>query len=213
MAVIKIVLHKVKRADGTYPVSLRVTKDRKSKYFKTIFYALPEEWDTGAQLFNKKHKNHLQDNRLLLKFKERAFRIYSELQIENESFRLSEFENAFRVTSNPQTKNFFYFWNELIRELNSAGRTGNARIHNEAYLALKKFNRSTRLEFEGITVAYLSKFEAHLRSNGGNDGGISMRMRSIRTTFNAAIARDMVSAEVYPFKKYRISKLKSNPAK
>lgn len=213
MAVIKIVLHKVKRADGTYPVSLRVTKDRKSKYFKTIFSAHPEEWDTGAQLFNKRHKNHLQDNRLLLKFKERAFRIYSELQLENESFRLSEFENAFRVTSNPQTKNFFYFWDELIRELNSAGRTGNARIHSEAYHALKKFNRSTRLDFEDITVAYLSKFEVHLRSHGGNDGGISMRMRSIRTTFNAAIARDMVSADVYPFKKYRISKLKSNPAK
>lgn len=213
MAVIKVVLHKVKRADGTFPVSLRVTKNRKSKYFKTIFSAIPEEWDTDAQLFKKKHKNHLQDNRLLLKFKERAFRIYSELQLENESFRLSEFENAFRVTSNPQSKKFFYFWNDLIQEFNSAGRTGNARIHNEAFLALKKFNLSTRLEFEDITVAYLSKFETHLRSQGGNDGGISLRMRTIRAVFNVAISRDIVSTDIYPFKKYKISKLKSKPAK
>ncbi|WP_037321279.1 MULTISPECIES: site-specific integrase [Salegentibacter] len=213
MAVVKIVLHKVKRADGTFPVSLRVTKNRKTKYFKTIFNVFPEEWDASAELFNKRHKNYLQDNRLLLKFKERAFRIYSELQLKNESFRLSEFENAFRVTSNPESKKFFYFWNDLIQEFNSAGRTGNARIHNEAFLALKKFNLSTRLEFEDITVTYLSKFETHLRSLGGNDGGISLRMRTIRAVFNKAIARDIISADIYPFKNYKISKLKSKPAK
>ncbi|MBZ9630414.1 site-specific integrase [Salegentibacter sp. LM13S] len=213
MAVVKIVLHKVKRADGTFPVSLRVTKNRKTKYFKTIFNVFPEEWDASAELFNKRHKNHLQDNRLLLKFKERAFRIYSELQLKNESFRISEFENAFRVTSNPESKKFFYFWSDLIKEFNLAGRTGNARIHNEAFLALKKFNLSTRLEFEDISVAYLSKFETHLRSQGGNDGGISLRMRTIRAVFNKAIARDIISANVYPFKNYKISKLKSKPAK
>ena len=213
MAVVKLILHKVRRADGTFPVSLRVTKNRKTKYFKTIFNVFPEEWDPNAQLFNKKHKNHLQDNRLLLKFKERAFRVYSELQLKNESFRISEFENAFRVTSNPESKNFFNFWNDLIQEFNSAGRTGNARIHNEALLAFKKFKLSTRLEFEDITVAYLSKFETHLRSQGGNDGGISLRMRTIRAVFNKAIARDIISADVYPFKNYKISKLKSKPAK
>lgn len=213
MAVVKIVLHKIKRADGTFPVSLRVTKNRKTKYFKTIFNVFPEEWDASAQLFNKSHKNHLQDNRLLLKFKERAFRIYSELQLKNESFRLSEFETAFRITSNPESKKFFNFWSDLIQELNSAGRVGNARIHNEAFLALKKFNLSTRLEFEDITVAYLSKFETHLRSRGGNDGGISLRMRTIRAVFNKAIARDIISADIYPFKNYKISKLKSKPAK
>ncbi|SFF61969.1 Site-specific recombinase XerD [Salegentibacter agarivorans] len=213
MAVVKIVLHKVKRADGTFPVSLRVTKNRKTKYFKTIFNVFPEEWDASAELFNKRHANHLQDNRLLLKFKERAFRIYSELQLKNESFRLSEFENAFRVTSNPESKKIFCFWSDLIQEFNSAGRTGNARIHNEAFLALKKFNLSTRLEFEDITVTYLSKFETHLRSQGGNDGGISLRMRTIRAVFNKAIARDIIPANIYPFKNYKISKLKSKPAK
>lgn len=213
MAAIKLVLQKSKRADGTYPVCLRVTKDRKSKYFKTIFNVNVNEWEPHAQSFNRNHKNHVQDNRLLLKIKERALQIYTELQLVDESFSLSEFENAFRVTSNPHNKNFFYLWDELITELKEAGRIGDARIHNEAYLALEKYNKSTRLEFKDITVKYLKKFEGHLRSLGNNDGGISMRMRSIRTAFNAAISRDIITVVIYPFKKYKISKLKSKPIK
>ncbi|KAA6308961.1 hypothetical protein EZS27_039466, partial [termite gut metagenome] len=34
-----------KRKDGTLSVSLRITKDRKRKYFKTGLVAAPEQWD------------------------------------------------------------------------------------------------------------------------------------------------------------------------
>lgn len=40
-----------------------------------------------------------------------------------------------------------------------------------------------------------------------------IRMRCIRTTFNKAIDRELTSAILYPFKKYKISKLKSEPSK
>jgi len=212
MASIRTVLRKKALSDGTFPVCLRVTKDRKSKYFTTLFSANSNEWDDSAGLFRNNSK-HLQQNRVLLKIKDKAFTVYSELKIKSERFTLKDFEIAFRGNPNPKTKNFFYFWDDLIEELNSSGKTGNARIYNEAYNALKNFNKGTQLEFEEITVTYLSKFEVHLRSKGGNDGGISLRMRSIRAAFNTAIARGMVSADIYPFKKYKISKLKSNPVK
>tara|TARA_R110002049_G_scaffold202073_4_gene372632 strand:+ start:1017 stop:1241 length:225 start_codon:yes stop_codon:yes gene_type:complete len=43
-------IEKNKTADGSYPISLRVSKDRKSEYFQTIFRAFPKEWNqtTGA---------------------------------------------------------------------------------------------------------------------------------------------------------------------
>ncbi|PKA97777.1 site-specific recombinase XerD [Flavobacteriaceae bacterium MAR_2009_75] len=215
MAAIKIVLQKVQRANGTYPIRLRVTKNRKSKFFKTIFYALPEEFDESAEQFTKKYANHVQCNRVLLKFKDRALKVFAELEYKDENFSLLAFEKAFLSTAKPKviTRNFFFFWDQIIEELNEAGRTGDATIHDESFKALKKFNGSTNLEFEQITLTYLSKYEVHLRSRGGTNGGISIRMRSIRIIFNIAIDRGITSKELYPFKKYKISKLKSDSNK
>ena len=222
MAAIKVVLQKVKRANGTYPVRIRVTKNRKSKYFKTIFYALPGEFDEKAEQFTRKYANYVQSNRVLLKFKDRALKIYTELEYENEDFSLTDFERAFVSSAKPAQiiDNFFYFWNDLIMDLNTAGRTGDARIHKHSYAALKKFNGSTQLKFEQIDMTFLQKYENRLRSQGGTNGGISVRMRSIRTVYNLAISRSDIKSktgrrlnENYPFKKYKISRLKSNPIK
>lgn len=222
MGAIKIVLHKVKRANGSYPIRIRVTKNRKSKFFKTIFHALPEEFNEKTEQFTRKYSNYLQSNRVLLKFKDKALKVYSELEYENEYFSLKDFDRAFVSTVKPTQNmdNFFYFWNELIEDLNSAGRTGDARIHRHSYAALKKFNGSTQLRFEEIDITFLQKYENQLRSQGGTNGGISVRMRSIRTVYNLAIARSDVKTKIgrmlnenYPFKKYKISRLKSNPIK
>ncbi len=213
MASIKIVLRKKALADGTYPVCLRVTKNRKTKFFKSIYNASPQEWNERTQSFNKRNSNYIQNNRLLLKFKDRAYEVYSQLEMENEHFSLNDFEKAFRVTENPINDNFFFFWNELISEMVDAGRTGNARSHEDSFNAFKKFNRSTQLTFEEVNVTKLSKYESYLRSKGGTDGGISVRMRNIRKVFNSAIEREMVPSELYPFKKYPISKFKSKSIK
>lgn len=222
MSAIKIVLQKVKRANNTYPVRLRVIKDRKSKFFKTIFHALPEEFDEKSEQFTKKYSNHIQSNRVLLKFKDRALKVYSELEYENEHFTLVDFEREFMPKHNLEetTRNFFYFWDDLINDLNGAGRTGEAKVHKHSFTSLNKFHGSTRLDFEDINLTFLHKYENFLRSTGGTNGGISVRMRSIRTVYNLAMARNdpktkfgKLLLENYPFRKYKISKLKSNPIK
>ncbi len=207
-----MVLRKKSLSDGTFPICLRVTKDRKSKYFTTLYNANPSDWDDNLGHF-KNNSKYLQHNRVLLKIKDRAFTVYSELKIKNEHFTLKDFENAFRITSNPQRKDVFGFWQELMDDLNTSGRTGSARIHGEAFKALKRFTKKSQLEFSEINVTFLSKFESYLRSRGGTDGGISIRMRSLRTLFNTAIKRDILSPEIYPFKKYQISKMKGGSAK
>ncbi len=213
MASIKIVLRKKSRVNGSYPIYLRVTKDRKTKFFKTIFNAFPEEWDVNSEIFTKRNPNYIQNNRLLSNIKDRAYRVYMNLNTEKERFTLSDFEHAFRVKSNPNGNNIFYFWDDLISEMLTAGRTGSARCHKDAFATLQKFHGSTRLNFEEVNLAFLSKFEGFLRFRGGSDGGISVRMRCIRTVFNVAMERDLTSADNYPFKKYKISKLKGKSAK
>ena len=207
-----MVLRRKPLLDGTFPICLRVTKDRKSKYFTTLYNSSSRNWDDNLGLF-KNNSKYLQQNRVLLKMKDRAYTVYSELKIKNEHFTLKDFENAFRITSNPHKKDVFGFWQEIMEELNTSGRTGSARIHGEAFKALKRYTKNSKLEFSDIHVTFLSKFEGYLRSCHGTDGGISIRMRSLRTLFNIAITRDIITPAIYPFKKYKISKLKSKPIK
>src|SRR5690606_30053631 len=113
-------------ADGSFPIALRIIKDRKSKFFQTVFRAYPNEWNNTTGSFTNKNANSSQNNRLLLKFKDKALKILSDLEMEKEGFNLEDFEKRFRVTSNPVNQNVFYFWDEIVNEMISAGRIGNA---------------------------------------------------------------------------------------
>lgn len=213
MATVKTVLRKTKLANGSYPIALRVSKDRKCKFFQTIFRAFPNEWNKTTGSFTGKNSNNTQNNRLLLKFKHRALKILTDLEMEKDEFSLQDFENHFRVISNPIQQNVFYFWDEIISEMIFAGRTGNARTHKDSFNSLKLFHKSTRLTFKEITPSFLYKYEVFLRSRGGTDGGISIRMRGLRALFNFAIERKIAKEEYYPFKTYKVSKLKGKNLK
>ncbi|WP_026837099.1 site-specific integrase [Gillisia sp. JM1] len=210
---IKIVIRKKILSNGQYPIFLRVTKDRRSKYFKTIFNVLEKEWDTSKGRFKKSNSNYIQNNRLLIKIQERAYKVLTEIEIEKEDFSLEDFEKKFRIEKNPFKSNFFAFWQEVIYEMEESGRAGNARANRDSFRSLKLFNKSSNLKFHEVTSAYLTKYEIFLRARGGSDGGIGVRMRAIRAIFNRAIERNLVKSTFYPFRSYKISRLKGKEQK
>ena len=114
----------------------------------------------NAGEFNKRNLNYLQNNRLLHKFQDRALKIIGELNIERDDFSLDDFEKKYRVESNPVEQNIFYFWDEIIGEMISAGRTGNARANKDTFHSLHLFNKTTRLTFKDITPTFLSKLRS-----------------------------------------------------
>ena len=213
MATVKTVIRKTKLADGSFPIALRIIKDRKSKFFQTVFRAYPNEWNNTTGSFTNKNANSSQNNRLLLKFKDKALKILSDLEMEKEDFNLEDFEKRFRVASNPVNQNVFYFWDEIVNEMISAGRIGNAQANIDTRHSVKLFHKSTKLMFQEITPGFLYKYEVFLRSRGGSDGGIGVKMRTIRALYNFAIERNITKEEFYPFKTYKISKLKGKSPK
>ena len=213
MSSIKTVLRKKVLSDGTFPVCLRVTKNRKTKFFNTIFKTTENEWDFSSGCFNRKNSNYIQNNRLLLKFKDRALKIYSDLQLEKEYFNLDDFSKRFRFDNNPASGYVFPFWEEIITEMKLAGRMGNATMYEETMKSVKQFCRFKKIRFQDITNSFLNKYEAWLRSRGGTDGGISIKQRTLRALYNKAIERDIIKDINHPFKTYKISKLKGQGIK
>ncbi len=213
MITIKTVLRKRKLSIDKYPIYLRITKERKSIFFRTPYTSTENEWDNKQGKFNKNSNNYLLKNKLLLKFLDRATDVITGIEQEKGYYNLDEVEKALRIETNPTINNVGTFWQEIISELELAGRTGNARIHTQTLKSIKKFHKNKELKFHQITPEFLEKYEAWLRSTGGTDGGIGVRMRSIRGIFNSAINRDRIKENIYPFKIYKISKLKGKGIK
>ncbi|MHA7831939.1 MAG: tyrosine-type recombinase/integrase [Flagellimonas sp.] len=138
----------------------------------------------------------------------------ADLEMEKDDFSLREFEHNFRIAFNPVRRNVFDFWDELIKELKLAGRMGNSRFHKDTSKSVQRFLKWDKdLSFTDITPAFLEKYEAYLRSPGGTDGGIGVRMRSIRALYSHAIRRNIVKESLYPFRAYKVSRLKGRGAK
>ncbi len=213
MSSIKIVLRKKGLSDGTYPVCLRITKDRKTIYYNTIYKSTEREWDSNAGCFNKNYPDYIQNNLLLLKIKARALKVYSDLDLEKEYFNLDDFSRRFRVDANPANDSVFRFWEEIVSELKLAGRMGNATMYEETMKSVKQFCGHKKIKFPDITNTFLNKYEAWLRSRGGTDGGISIKQRTLRALYNKAIERSIIKDQNHPFKTYKISKLKGQGIK
>ncbi len=145
--------------------------------------------------------------------KNRAYKVITELEIENEYYTLEDFERKFRVQTNPISQNIFKFGDEIVSDMKMSGRMGNARMYYDTLNSMMRFQRNRHLTFKEINYTYLEKYEIFLRSRGGTDGGISIRMRGIRALFNFAIKRSIINENIYPFKLYKISKFKSKAIK
>ena len=208
MITIKIVQRKKKLSDGSYPIFLRVTKNRQSKFYKTPFSSKASEWVASTGTFNRKKENYFQYNRLLIKFRERAYKIATDLEIENPDYSLQDFDRNYRITFNPVKNDVFAFFDEIIEEMTFAGRIGNAKSYKDAKTSVQIFHKFKKLSFREVNPTFLSKYDAFLRSRGGTDGGIGVKMRSIRALFNKAIERGVIKESLYPFKTYKISNLR-----
>lgn len=209
---IKILLRNKPNTKNLYPVIMRITKNRKSKIISMGMECLSSEWDETVSLFKRNHKNYTQRNRILLQKQAEALKIIDEFELENIDFTLTQFEERFKGTKdlNITMKSF---WQEKISDLNKSGRTGNARAYKDTMNSFFKFINNEKLVFREVTVEMLDKYETFLRSNGGTDGGIAVKMREIRALFNDAIKKGVVAEKHYPFRAYKISKLKGKGQK
>lgn len=64
---VKVVLLKKPKVDGTMPLCIRITRDRKLSYVNLGYYVAEMDWDEIAQRVRKRYPNSTRLNNLLLK--------------------------------------------------------------------------------------------------------------------------------------------------
>jgi len=200
--------------DGLYPIYLRVTIDRKSKFYSTPYKCTVKEWDRKIGEFNSKFRNHLSFNSSLRTLKDEATDVLEKLAKEQKIVTLIQFDNHYRARENSGML-FKEFFEKEIKTLEDNGQISYKISLNCTLVALVKFSKNIdKFRFEDIDAQFLEDFELFLRKSGAEDGGIAVYMRNIRKVYNRAIKDKIVSKVHYPFSNgYQISKLKNKKVK
>ena len=202
----KIICKKNPLKNGLYPIYLRVTINRKSKFYSTPFSCKLSEWDENQGEFKSKYSNAQSFNKTLRVLKDKAADVISTLEKEYETYNLVLFDKYFSKKDHEGIgfKELFikeiqtFFDNEQIKYATSMEATLKALVSFKKDLS--------KYLFENIDYQFLTDFENFLRKRGSNDGGIGVNMRNIRTIYNKAINYKIVQPQYYPFRDFKISK-------
>jgi len=104
-------------------------------------------------------------------------------------------------------------FDDYIQQLKEEGRLGYAANMKQTRNVLAKINGGNlNFPISEITKDWLQKVEKAMRKSGMKDNIIGIYLRALRTIYNIAIEKKLVSREDYPFDRYKVSKPKEDVA-
>ena len=131
-----------KRIDGSYPISIRITKERKSKFIRTGLDTTTEEWDEKQERYVCNKKLVPEYKLLNAKLAELEVRINSvvrDFEYSRIDWTLNQFEDAF-LNHTKKEKIYDYFINH-IQILKDTNHTGNALCYSGTLHILELFDK------------------------------------------------------------------------
>lgn len=208
----KIILFARAVKGGKRPIFLRATFQRESRYFSLNRYCLPEHFDKKKCRFKSGFKDWILENDVLLSIEKRAADYIRECEREAVAFDFAAFERAVFAQAHKSGGKLAWEWiGELSAEMERDGRTGNAEFYRTLANAVKSFQ--SRATLPQVDSVWLDKFEAFLRKRGANDGGIAVRMKTLRAACNTAAERGLMPVGWNAFSGWSLGHLKKSKAK
>ncbi len=202
MANVKVILRKETKKDGTSPLAIRITKDRKSSYIYLEYSIKQTDWDKAAQRVKKSHPNSTRLNNFLIKKLAEA----NDNTLENETKKSSVSAKALAESIKPKTKSTIFDQADLYLErLKQDGKFNRYSADKPRVKHLKEFLKNDTA-FSDITLPMLERFKASLKSG---DKKLSERsavnhLVVVRSIFSQAIKEGVCDAKYYPFGKDKI---------
>jgi len=203
-------------ADGSFPVYLRVTKNRKRKYISLKLACQPEQWDSDNDCFIKNKKvniDFVEANRFIEKKVNEAKEIIEEFERKKVDFTLNQFEEQFlNKTIHYSVEE--YFWEHIIK-LKEQGKTGNANAYLNTLKLLNLYLKTfPKLTFNDIDYKFVKGFHEFLEiKRRVNNNTIKYYMKTLRSLYRKAVDDGLAKSEFSPFDKYKISALKEEVVK
>jgi integrase/recombinase XerD len=215
--------------DGTHPILIRISNNRKHTYKKAGFSVTSDAWDSNTRRvyekkpqISKKQMEYLTaEKAAALKTKYRDAIVLSnakhinsvidnliasintlnqKLQVNDESLSVKNIKSKLTPRSQTQNRNSFFTKGNSIED--RFRRSNSISTAKRYRMVLKKLNGYTKgrdLKFEDITVDFLAEYEVFLKSEGYMINTVHNHLKTIKAIFFAALKEGMVQPSQNPF--------------
>lgn len=215
MASVRIVLRAKKLKDGTYPLAIRIIKDRVTSFIHVGYNIKKEHWDQKAQRVKSGHPNSARLNNFLATKLAEVTNTALDLETTKKQVSSQQVKEKVKPTGGAS---FFSQVENYLKELKASGKYNQYTADKPRLRHFKKFLKDRDILFSEITETLLHRFTHELRVNPTiretrklKDGGIvppkeSLSERSvmnhlvtIRSVFTHAARNGIIDKKNSPF--------------
>ena len=202
MASIKIVLRKKQNKDKTYPLAIRITKDRRTSFIYLGQNVNEDDWDHVMQRVRKSHPNSARLNNLLIKKLAEANDKSLELETQKEEVSKDAIKNFIK---SPKSTTFFAQAQLYLENLKQSGKYNQYTADKPRINRFREFLKKDVL-FSEITESLLQKFLSYVKGRYGVTERTAINhLVVIRSVFSQAIRANVTDRKYYPFGSGKVS--------
>jgi integrase len=202
MASVKAVLRMNQKADGTYPLVIRITKDRKTSFIALGHHLQESEWDEKNQRVKKSYPNSARLNNMIAKKLAETNEKLIELETNNTDTSSRTISNAFKAA---KEGTFFKQAALYLKKLENDGKFNQGSADAPRIERFREFLKDEDINFSEITVPLLKNFQSHLKGTRTiTERTIVNHLVVIRTIYNQGVQLNLVDRKHYPFGKGKI---------
>lgn len=205
MATFKAVIReKQTRCDGKVNIKIRLTHKGKAVYLSTNQYILPKDFDNKSGTVKTSHPNANYLNPVIhTKISEMERIVLKKYEDNLEYINVYTIKDALKKIIN--TTSFLDYADRIISELRENGKDGNADIYT---LARKSFAEylGHNITFPEINYQLLTSYHNWMIREKKSLNTQSLYLRTIRAIYNRALDEEIVTYDMYPFRKFKIPK-------
>ncbi len=198
MASIRVILYKSnKKADGTFPIALRVINNRKVLYHQIGYSIKESDWDEKSKTVKKAYPNSARLNNLIAKKMAELNAIM--LDSESNDLNLTKKQIKHKIKHNNKSS-FISVADEHLSDLLKLKKFNQHSGEKPRVNHFKNFLENEDISFQHITPPLLKKFMIYLKADKGlGDRSVMNCLIVIRTIYNKAINEGLVESKHYPF--------------
>lgn len=197
------------KKDGTWPVNLRISYQRKTTYISTPYYVIKSQINKAFEIKDKFLQMQVDED--LNKARREVAHSFEKLADMN-TVQVGEYLSDFLYSKKKDNINFFEFAKTHIARMeeNNQASRGNYGI---SVRKIQAYVGSENLSFNDITFNFLGNFDNWLKNNGVGTRGRSLYLSNLRAIFNAAVREyndednDIIRITRNPFKRFSLPKV------